>query len=86
MARKPPSKPAKTADGKPAAKPDLADVRAQIDGIDRRIQELIATDVPNMYTVNPYKFHAVRSRVTGMYVYFGNTNKGLRTACVTAEE
>ncbi len=26
----------------PAARPDLADVRAQIDGIDRRIQELIA--------------------------------------------
>ena len=51
-----------------------------------QIQELIATDVPNMYTVNPYKFQAVRSRVTGMYVYFGNTNKGLRTACVTAEE
>jgi peptide/nickel transport system substrate-binding protein len=51
----------------------------------QQIQELIAIDVPNMYTVNPYKFYALRSGITGMYVYFGNTNKGLRTACVSAE-
>jgi peptide/nickel transport system substrate-binding protein len=50
-----------------------------------QIQELIATDVPNMYTVQPYKFQVVRKRITGMYVFFGNTNPGLRTACVAAE-
>ncbi len=47
-----------------------------------RIQEIIATEAANLYTVQPYKFQAVRKRLTGMYVYFGNTNPGLRTACV----
>jgi ABC-type transport system substrate-binding protein len=51
----------------------------------QQIQELIATDVPNMYTVQPYKFQVVNKRITGMYVFFGNTNPGLRTACVAAE-
>jgi peptide/nickel transport system substrate-binding protein len=50
-----------------------------------RIQEIIATEAANLYTAQPYKFQAVRKRVTGMYVYFGNTNPGLRTACVAAE-
>ena len=42
MAKKPAGKAAKTAGTPSVAKPDLAEVRAQIDGIDRRIQELIA--------------------------------------------
>jgi peptide/nickel transport system substrate-binding protein len=51
----------------------------------QRIQELIAIEAPNIYTVQPYTFQAVRNTVTGMYVYLGNTNPGLRTACVAAE-
>jgi peptide/nickel transport system substrate-binding protein len=51
----------------------------------QRIQELILTDAANIYTVQPYKFQAVNARVTGMYVYFGNTNPGLKTACVAGE-
>jgi peptide/nickel transport system substrate-binding protein len=51
----------------------------------QRIQEIIATEAANLYSVQPYKFQVVRKRVTGMYVYFGNTNPGLRTACVAAE-
>lgn len=50
-----------------------------------QIQEIIATEVANLYTVQPYKFQVVRNRVTGMYVFFGNTNTGLRKACVAAE-
>src|SRR5690606_21148421 len=43
MATKPKkTKRVSTAESKPAAKPDLSRVREQIDGIDRRIQELIA--------------------------------------------
>ena len=42
MAKKPAGKSAKAAEKPPVPKPDLAEVRAQIDGIDRRIQELIA--------------------------------------------
>lgn len=52
----------------------------------QRIQEIIATEAANLYTVQPYKFQAVRKGVSGMYVYFGNTNPGLRTACKAAEE
>lgn len=51
----------------------------------QQIQEIIATEVANLYTVQPYKFQVVRNRVTGMYVFFGNTNTGLRKACVAAE-
>ena len=52
----------------------------------QRMQEIIAEDVSNLYLVQPYKFQAVNSRLTGMYVFFGNTNPGLRTACVAADE
>lgn len=51
----------------------------------QRIAELIAADVPNLYNVQPYKYQAVRKRVTGMYVFYGNTNEGLRTACVSED-
>jgi peptide/nickel transport system substrate-binding protein len=49
----------------------------------QRIQELIAEDVPNMYTVQPYKFQIANARVEGMYVSYTDFNPGLRTACVT---
>jgi peptide/nickel transport system substrate-binding protein len=51
----------------------------------QRIQEIIAEDVPNLYTVQPYKFQVVNQRVEGMYVSFTDFNPGLRTACVTEE-
>jgi peptide/nickel transport system substrate-binding protein len=47
-----------------------------------QIQELILTDVANLYTVQRYKFLATNNRISGMFVFFGNTNQGLRTACV----
>jgi peptide/nickel transport system substrate-binding protein len=50
-----------------------------------QIQELIATDVPNLYTVQRYKYVAATDRLTGMYVFFGNSNQGLRTACISEE-
>jgi peptide/nickel transport system substrate-binding protein len=48
-----------------------------------QIQELILTEVANLYTVQPMKFQVAASRVQGMYVFYGNTNQGLRTATVT---
>ncbi|HEX2280633.1 MAG TPA: ABC transporter substrate-binding protein [Thermomicrobiales bacterium] len=48
-----------------------------------RIQEIIAEDVPNLYTVQPYKFQVANQRVEGMYVSYTDFNPGLRTACVT---
>jgi peptide/nickel transport system substrate-binding protein len=47
------------------------------------IQRIIATEVPNLYTVQPEKFQAVSNRLQGMYVFYGNTNPGLRTSTVT---
>lgn len=52
----------------------------------QRMQEIIAEDAANLYLVQPYKFQAVNNRLTGMYVYFGNTNPGLRTTCVSDAE
>jgi len=52
----------------------------------QRILELIATQVPNLYTVQPYKYQVVNKRLTGMYVYYTNTNAGLRTTCAAAAE
>lgn len=49
----------------------------------QRIQEIIAEDVPNLYTVQPLKFQAANQRVEGMYVSYTDFNTGLRTACVT---
>jgi peptide/nickel transport system substrate-binding protein len=49
----------------------------------QRIQELIAEDVPNLYTVQPFKFQVATARVSGMYVSYTDFNTGLRTACVT---
>ncbi len=51
----------------------------------QRIQEIIAEDVPNLYTVQPFKFQVVNQRVEGMYVSYTDFNTGLRTACVTEE-
>jgi peptide/nickel transport system substrate-binding protein len=49
----------------------------------QRIQEIIAEDVPNLYTVQPFKFQVANQRVEGMYVSYTDFNPGLRTACVT---
>jgi peptide/nickel transport system substrate-binding protein len=51
----------------------------------RRIQEIIATEVPHLYTLQPYKFQAARNRITGMYVAYTDFNTGLRTACAAEE-
>ena len=51
----------------------------------KRIQQIVAEEVPNLYTVQPRKFQVVRNRLSGMYVAFVNTNEGLRVACVTEE-
>jgi peptide/nickel transport system substrate-binding protein len=51
----------------------------------KRIQEIIAEEAINLYTVQPRKFQAVRKRVTGMYVAYTDFNPGLRQACAAAE-
>jgi peptide/nickel transport system substrate-binding protein len=51
----------------------------------QRIQEIIAEDVPNLYTVQPFKFQVANQRVEGMYVSYTDFNPGLRTACVTED-
>ena len=48
----------------------------------RRIQEIILTEVPNMYTVQPEKFQVIRSRLKNMYVSFTDFNTGLREAWI----
>jgi peptide/nickel transport system substrate-binding protein len=49
----------------------------------QRIQEIIAEEAPNLYTVQPYKYQVANRRVDGMYVSYTDFNTGLRTACVT---
>ncbi len=49
----------------------------------RRIQQIVAEEVPNLYTVQPVKFQVAGARVEGMYVSYTDFNTGLRTACVT---
>jgi peptide/nickel transport system substrate-binding protein len=51
----------------------------------RRIQEIVITEVANMYTVQPLKYQVAGERVKGMYVWYVGTNAGLRVACVTEE-
>ena len=48
----------------------------------QRIQEIILTEVPNMYTVQDKKFQMIRNRVKNMYVSFTDFNSGLREAWV----
>lgn len=52
----------------------------------RRIQEIILEQVPNMYTVQPYRFHAVRNRLKGMYVSYTDSHVGLRQVWVEEED
>ncbi len=47
-----------------------------------RMQQIVAEEVPNLYTVNPYKFQLVRNRIKNMYVSYTNMNPGLREAWV----
>jgi peptide/nickel transport system substrate-binding protein len=51
----------------------------------RRIQEIILDEVPNMYTVQPYRFHVVRNRLQGMYVSYTDSHVGLREVWVEDE-
>ena len=41
--------------------------------------------MPNLYTVQPFKFQVANQRVEGMYVSYTDFNPGLRTACVTED-
>jgi peptide/nickel transport system substrate-binding protein len=52
----------------------------------QRLQEIIAEDVAHLYLVQPYKFQVVNNRLTGMTVNYSDTNRGLRTACVSDAE
>jgi peptide/nickel transport system substrate-binding protein len=63
---------------------------ATVDQEDRKelydqIQRIILEEVPNLYLVQPMKFQAVNNRLQGMYVFYGNTNPGLRTVTVEDE-
>lgn len=49
------------------------------------IQRIILDEVPNLYTVQSMKFQAVSNRLQGMYVFYGNTNMGLREVTVADE-
>jgi peptide/nickel transport system substrate-binding protein len=49
----------------------------------RRMQQIIAEEAINIYTVQPRKFQVVRKRVTGMYVAYTDFNSGLRQACAS---
>lgn len=51
-----------------------------------QIQRIILEEVPNLYLVQNMKFQAVSNSVEGMYVFYGNTNPGLRTVTVAEEE
>ena len=59
--------------------------QAQRHALYRRIQELILTDAANLYTVQPLRYHVVRDRVEGMYVWYVGGNAGLREACAADE-
>ena len=48
-----------------------------------RIQQIIAEEVPHLYTNHTSKFQVANQRVDGMYVSYTDFNPGLRTACVT---
>jgi len=50
-----------------------------------RLQQIITEEVPNLYIVQPMKYQVVNNALTGMYVFYGNTNYGLRTATVAEE-
>jgi peptide/nickel transport system substrate-binding protein len=46
----------------------------------RQIQEMILDEVPHVYLVQNYKFHAIRNDVKDMYVAFNDFHTGLRMA------
>lgn len=50
-----------------------------------RLQEIVLEEVPNLYTVQSMKFQAINNRLQGMYVFYGNTNMGLREVTVAEE-
>ena len=48
----------------------------------QRIQQIILTEVPHLFTVQPKKFQITRTRLKNMYVSFTDFNTGLREAWV----
>lgn len=56
--------------------------QAQRKPLYRRMQEIVLTEAPNVYLVQPKKFHIVRNRVQNMYVSFTDFLPGLREAWV----
>lgn len=48
----------------------------------KRMQQIIAEEVPNLYTVNTGKYQMARTRVKNMYVGYNNMNPFLREAWV----
>ena len=64
---------------------------ASLDSADRhakylRIQQIITEEVPNLYTVQSMKYQVVNNALQGMYVFYGNTNYGLRQVTVTEDK
>lgn len=60
----------------------ITDHAARLD-LYRQMQELVLTENPYLYSVQPRKFQVVNRRLTGMYVAYTDFNTGLRQACVT---
>jgi peptide/nickel transport system substrate-binding protein len=58
------------------------DQDARLD-IYNEIQRLLLTEQPNIYSVQAMKFQAVNNRLQGMFVFYGNTNVGLRDVTVS---
>lgn len=46
------------------------------------IQRILLDELPNMYLCVPRIYQAANSRLEGMYVFYGDTNRGLRTVMV----
>lgn len=48
-----------------------------------QLQRIILEEVPNLYTVQSMKFQAINNRLQDMFVFYGNTNPGLRQVTVS---
>ena len=48
----------------------------------KRMQQIVAEEVPNLFTLNTTKYQLARSRVKNMYVAYTNANPGLRETWV----
>jgi peptide/nickel transport system substrate-binding protein len=50
-----------------------------------KLQAELLVELPNIYTVQAMKFQAVSNRLQNMFVFYGNTNLGLRSVTITEE-